>query len=291
MQKIERYELLRRYSQLCKDAGKNWIFAEQMQSFTDQTGHKIELLKKAPKRIISIVPSQSELLWDLGLRDELVGITKFCIHPNEMFTSIERVGGTKELNIEKIRKLQPDLIIGNKEENERSQIEILRKEFNVWMSDIYNLNDSLEMIRCLGSIVDRDTQASEIVNEIEVNFKKLDTVSLKGRTAAYFIWYDPLMAAASNTFIDSMLGKIGFANVFGNLSRYPEINSEQLQKAQPDYILLSSEPFPFKEKHVAELKKICPNAKILLVDGELFSWYGSRLRQAPAYFNGLSELS
>lgn len=252
----------------------------------DQTGHTI-ILKDKPKRIISIVPSQSELLWDLGLQKELVGITKFCIHPDEMYRSIERVGGTKKLDIEKIRKLKPDLIIGNKEENEQEQIELLRKEFPVWMSDIYDLNDAYEMMSALAEITEKQTAAEKLIKTIKENFSKLDNSGFNGKKVAYFIWYNPYMAAATNTFINHILEKLGITNAFAYLSRYPEVNASQIKGAAPDCIFLSSEPFPFKEKHVAELKKICPDAEVILVDGEMFSWYGSRLQYAPEYFSSL----
>ena len=254
---------------------------------TDQTGYKLEL-EGIPKRIISIVPSQSELLWDLGLRKELVGITKFCVHPDEMYRRIERVGGTKKLNMDKIRELKHDLIIGNKEENEQSQIEELRKEFPVWLSDIYDLSDAYDMISSLGEITSKQEVAREIIKHIQENFAQLDVSNFKGKKAAYFIWYDPFMAAASNTFINYLLGKLGIINVFSYLSRYPELNASQIKSAAPDYIFLSSEPFPFKEKHMEEFRQICPDAQIMLVDGEMFSWYGSRLQYAPAYLESMN---
>jgi ABC-type Fe3+-hydroxamate transport system substrate-binding protein len=233
------------------------------------------------------VPSQSELLWDLGLKNQLVGITKFCIHPNEMFRSVERVGGTKKLDIEKIRKLKPDLIIGNKEENEKSQVEELRKEFPVWMSDIYDLSDAYEMISSLSEIMKKEKEGETIIKNIQKKFSELDITKFTGKKVAYFIWYAPFMAAAPGTFIDYILGKLGMKNAFSYLTRYPEITAAQIKSADPELIFLSSEPFPFKEKHVEELRKICPKAEILLVDGEMFSWYGSRLQYAPAYFESI----
>ena len=253
---------------------------------TDQTGHTFEL-KDKPKRIISIVPSQSELLWDLGLRKELVGITKFCIHPSEMYRSIERVGGTKKLDIDKIRQLKPDLIIGNKEENDQQQIEELRKEFPVWMSDIYDLSDAFEMISELAGIIGKEDNAEQIIKTIKTNFSELDISKFKGKKVAYFIWYNPFMAAAQNTFINHLLEKLCFINSFAYLNRYPEVNASQIKGAAPDYIFLSSEPFPFVEKHIEELKQISPNSEVVLVDGEMFSWYGNRLQYAPAYFTTL----
>src|SRR4051812_11307667 len=123
-----------------------------MTRFTDQMGNAVEL-EGPPSRIVSLVPSQTELLFYLGLDKEVAGITKFCIHPAEMFHSKPRVGGTKKYDFEKIRQLAPDLIIGNKEENEQKQVEELQKLYPVWMSDIRNLADALQMIRSVGELV------------------------------------------------------------------------------------------------------------------------------------------
>ena len=254
--------------------------------FTDQLNNSIEL-QLFPKRIISIVPSQSELLWDLGLRDELVGITKFCIHPKEMFNSIERVGGTKTLNIEKIRALKPELIIGNKEENEQSQILELQKDFPVWMSDIYNLEDALQMIELVGELVNQSNKANQIKNNIQHSFLELQKVS---KTGLYLIWNKPYMAAGRATFIGDMLQKIGIQNVLEQSSRYPELSLSDIKALNPDVIFLSSEPYPFKQEHIKELQNDLPNSKVILVDGELFSWYGSRLEKSVCYFNELIKL-
>lgn len=253
--------------------------------FTDQLNNSI-LLNSYPKRIISIVPSQSELLWDLGLRDELVGITKFCIHPKEMFDSIERVGGTKTLNIEKIRALKPDLIIGNKEENEQSQILELQKEFPVWMSDIYHLEDALKMIELVGELVNQSSKADFIKNNIQHSFFNIQKAF---KTGLYLIWNKPYMAAGRDTFIGDMLKKIGIQNVLEQNSRYPELCLDDIKALNPEFIFLSSEPYPFNDTHIQELQKEMPKAKIILVDGELFSWYGSRLQYSVEYFNELIQ--
>ncbi len=265
--------------------------------FTDQMNRKIELTE-TPKRIISLVPSQTELLYDIGLRDEVVGITKFCIHPEEWFRSKTRIGGTKKYDFEKIKQLQPDLIIGNKEENEEQQIEELSKHYKVWMSDIYNLKDALSMIVSIGALVGKNESATNLKLQIEYLFNQFSAASSEIKNpkseikkVAYFIWQNPYMVAGRNTFIDDMLARCGFNNVFGHqtFSRYPEVTDEQIKAAQPDVIFLSSEPFPFKEKHIQEFKILCPKAKVVIVDGELFSWYGSRLLQSPAYFNELIQ--
>ncbi len=245
-----------------------------------------------PKRIISLVPSQTELLWDLGLRDELVGITKFCIHPKEMFQSKTRIGGTKKLDFEKIKALQPDLIIGNKEENEQAQIEELMKHYPVWMSDINTLNDAYKMITDIGSIVNKQNASEKIVLQIKSEFNSIlnsKSKILNQKSTAYFIWKKPYMVASEDTFINEMMITCGFKNVFQNKTRYPEVTLEELQQLQPEVILLSSEPYPFKEKHIKEFTTACPNAKIIIVDGELFSWYGSRLVKSPKYFTKLIQ--
>ena len=256
--------------------------------FTDQIGNTIEI-KAIPKRVISIVPSQSEFLWDIGLRDELVGISKFCIHPNELYRNVERVGGTKDLNLEKIRALKPDIIIGNKEENERDQIKALQKEFPVWMSDIYNFDDALAMMFQLGQILNRKEPTNTILNSLTKILPEVKNI-FAGQTVAYFIWNEPYMFAANNTFIDFVLTHIGFKNALNGSERYPDLNELQLQKLNPDYCFLSSEPYPFKEKHIQELKKILPDSKICLVDGEAFSWYGSRLLKLPDYILELKKM-
>ena len=240
-----------------------------------------------PKRIISVVPSQTELLFDLGLDEEVIGITKFCIHPELWFRSKTRVGGTKQLKIDLIRELKPDLVIANKEENVREQVEAISKFCPVWVTDVDTFEQAKAMIADIGQLTGRNDEAKQVLQHIDVEFKKLPPVTTY-TTAAYLIWKDPLMTVGNDTFIHSMMKLAGFENVFGNLERYPETSIEELRKRKPEYILLSSEPFPFKEKHVEELQGILPDSKILLVDGEIFSWYGSRLLKAPRYLTSLS---
>src|SRR4051812_41483166 len=248
--------------------------------FTDQLHRTIEI-PDVPKRIISLVPSQTELLYDLGLREEVAGITKFCVHPEEWFRSKTRIGGTKKYDFEKIKALQPDLIIGNKEENEKGQIEELMKLYPVWMSDIYTLKDAYDMIMRIGTIVGQVNAATNLKLEIELRFRDLVQLPITNNqqpTVAYFIWRKPYMTAGHDTFINEMLHICGLKNVFTNKdSRYPEVTNEEIIAANPKVILLSSEPYPFKEKHIEELKSLLPDAKILIVDGGIFSWYGSRL--------------
>ncbi|WP_375416651.1 helical backbone metal receptor [uncultured Hymenobacter sp.] len=251
----------------------------------DQLGRRV-VVPFPPQRIVSLVPSQTELLFDLGLAEKVVGVTKFCIHPAEARQKAAIMGGTKNFNFERIAELKPDLIIGNKEENHQAGIEQLAASYPVWLSDIATLNEALRMMRGVGVITSRREAAEMLAAETAAAFAALAPPPTP-LPAAYFIWRQPYMVAAGGTFIDDMLRRAGFANVFASRGRYPEITAAELAAAAPARILLSSEPYPFAEKHVAEFQAICPAARIDIVDGELFSWYGSRLRQSAAYFRTL----
>jgi len=269
-----------------------------MPYFTDQLG-RIVTLNHPPTRIISLVPSQTELLYTLGLPEpsfEVVGITKFCVHPTTWFREKARIGGTKDIDPEKIAALQPDLIIANKEENDRNQVEALATRYPLWVSDIKNLANALAMIRAVGELVGRAAQAQTLAFDIQNGFDILPRSPHGPRTAtipphalrtAYLIWRNPYMAAGGDTFIDDMLRHCGLSNVFAGQDRYPVTNPSDLAASGCELVLLSSEPYPFRGKHVEELQSLLPNATIRLVDGELFSWYGSRLLLAPAYFQDL----
>lgn len=252
------------------------------QKFIDQLGRQVDL-PSLPKRLISLVPSHTESLFDLGLNDSIVGITKFCTRPTEFVKAVEKVGGTKQLNLEKIAALDPDLIIANKEENTQKEIEWLMARFPVWVSDIFNLEDAYEMIFAAGKMAARESKAESLIAVIKRefdSFRSLESASRK--RVLYLIWKDPFMAAGSNTFIGHILEVAGFENAVKD-SRYPILTESEIRKINPQLIFLSSEPYPFKEKHKALFKAICPNAKIILVDGEIFSWYGSRLKFTPSY--------
>ncbi len=242
-------------------------------------------LERSPSRIVSLVPSLTELLYDLGLENRIAGITKFCIHPESLFRSKIHVGGTKKIDHHTISKINPDLIIANKEENLQSDIEALSEKFPVWISDIYTLEDSIDMIEKIGVITDTETSAQIINHSIRNKFSTI-TNGLRINTI-YLIWKEPFMAAGSDTFINDMMKRCGMINVLPAGSRYPEISREQLIELNPELVLLSSEPYPFKAKHIEEIKSILPDAKCLIADGESFSWYGSHLIKSPDYFNKL----
>jgi ABC-type Fe3+-hydroxamate transport system substrate-binding protein len=248
--------------------------------FTDQLGNKITI-SFPPQRIISLVPSQTELLADLGLEDRVVGITKFCVHPEGWRKSKVIVGGTKKFDFEIIESLQPDLIIGNKEENYQEGIEQLKARYPVWMSDIVIVEDALGMIQQIGLLTGKDKKAIEIVSQIKEAFLGIE--KFRPHRTLYLIWRNPWMAAANGTFIHELLTLAGFQNCLASTNRYPELGERKMKTLNPELVLLSSEPYPFQQKHIDEFQKIFPQAKVMLVDGEMFSWYGNRLVKFPDY--------
>lgn len=246
------------------------------------------IFTKPLKRIISLVPSQTELLVDLELENQLVGVTKFCVHPAGLRKEKTVVGGTKQVHYDKIEALYPDIILCNKEENTKEMVERLQKIAPVWVSDIQTIDDCLEMIDAFGDLFDKQQRAAEIRTAIKTEVSSFTEFIKEKPTVkvVYLIWKNPWMAAGSSTFINTLLTLNHFENIVAHRNeRYPEVTIKELKTA--DLILLSSEPYPFKKKHVNELEKQLNNKKILLVDGEYFSWYGSRLIKAFAYFRTL----
>jgi iron complex transport system substrate-binding protein len=263
-----------------------------MKTFPDQLGTS-HTFETAPKRIVSLVPSQTELLYDLGLEENIVGITKFCVHPFHFKSTKKNIGGTKKVHTEKIRLLQPDIIIANKEENTIEIVEELSKICPVWVTDIITLEDNLKMIEDFGILFNKRTEAQKWKDKI--NFAHTDFLNfIKGKETqkvAYFIWANPYMVAGNNTFINELLKLNNFQNIYENREeRYPEIIIQKMKiQGDPDLILLSSEPFPFTDEHAFELGRYTHHAKTVFVDGEMFSWYGSRLVKAFDYFRKLHE--
>jgi ABC-type Fe3+-hydroxamate transport system substrate-binding protein len=237
-------------------------------------------------KIISVVPSLTELLFDLNLDRQLVGVTRFCIHPKDKVKSIPKIGGTKNLKLERIRSLKPDLIIANKEENAQTDIETLQNEFDLLVTDIITIEDAYAVILTIGQKTNTSLLAIELVSQIKFQFHKLSKIAKSKKTVAYLIWNDPIMLAGKNTFIDQLLQQIGLTNILNEPnSRYPSVTNTELMQLEPEYIFLSSEPFPFKNLHKEVFAANFPKSQIILVDGEMFSWYGSRMKLAPNYLS------
>ena len=229
-------------------------------------------------RIVSLVPSLTELLIDLGLETQLVGRTRFCIHPEKIVLGIPIIGGTKNPNIEKILSLKPDIIIVNKEENRKEDVEVLQNHADVMITEIDSISDALECITDVGRRFEKETEANLLVSKINNELDQLP--DLTQLSTAYYIWKDPWISVGGDTYIHDVMQRFGLQNVLDDLTRYPELSLEHLQKYNPELILLSSEPFPFREKHREEIRKICPESNVQLVNGEWFSWYGSRMLPA-----------
>ncbi|CAM3125215.1 cobalamin-binding protein [Chryseobacterium flavum] len=237
-------------------------------------------------KIVSLVPSITEALFDLGLTEhEIKGRTKFCIHPADKIKNVAVIGGTKNINIEKIKALQPDLILANKEENMKDQVEALMNDFKVMVAHVETIEDNYYLLKSLGKLAGKEERAQLFNLKI---YEILNQAKLRTPVkAAYLIWNNPYMTVGSDTFIHKILTEIGFENIFKDKTRYPVITTEDLKKA--DVIMLSSEPFPFKEKHIEELRAFYPEKKIMIVDGEAFSWYGTHIAKCEGYFKELLE--
>lgn len=262
-----------------------------MKQFIDQLGisHTFET---SPQRIVSLVPSQTELLYDLGLEDKIVGITKFCEHPYHLKSTKKIVGGTKKVNYDKITELNPDIIICNKEENTKEIVEELQKICPVWVTDIFTLEDNFQMISDFGQLFNCRTEARKWNDKLAFALSDFENFikEIPVKKVAYFIWKNPYMVAGSGTFIDELLKLNHFQNHYASQDRYPEIDLEIMSEdGSLDLVLLSSEPFPFKAEDGFEIIKDSITTKVILVDGEMFSWYGSRLLKAFEYFKYLHK--
>lgn len=260
-----------------------------MAEYIDQMKRSVKI-DGHPQKIVSLVPSQTELLFDLGVGTRVAGVTHFCVHPDNQVKDKQKVGGTKRVRLKKIDEISPDLIIGNKEENTKKDIEQLEKHYPVWLSDVNTLNDVHSLFIQLGNILNCSDKAESFSKLLSQNMQQIQGLFGKAKqpTVAYLIWNKPMMVAASDTFINTMLNHLGLKNRYEDSSRYPEITMEELEQEPLDFIFLSSEPFPFTSKHVDYFSAKFPNTKVELVDGELFSWYGTRLLQAEAYFKRLA---
>lgn len=257
------------------------------------TSHSFET---NPIRIVSLVPSQTELLFDLGLEENIVGITKFCVHPFHLKSTKAIIGGTKKVNIDKIKALQPDIIIANKEENTLDIVESLKEICPVWVTDIITVEDNQQMIYDFGQLFNKRTESQKWIDKINFAFTDFQNFikDKEERKVVYFIWANPYMVAGGGTFINELLKLNKFKNIYDNNpkyeGRYPEIIIQKMRiQGDPDLVLLSSEPFPFKDEHAFELGRHTHHATTIFVDGEMFSWYGSRLVKAFDYFKKLHQ--
>ncbi len=250
----------------------------------DHLGRKITV-NYPLRKIVSLVPSFSELICALGARSELSGVTKFCVHPEGILREKTIIGGTKNFRYEKIDEIAPDLIIANKEENYKEGIDQLAERYPVWVSDINTVAEAVGMIREVGELIGRESEAEKLLDSITKSWQEVRGIAHS--RVLYFIWHQPMMVAATNTFIHDVLLHLGCKNVAQPRERYPHLSADALKGLDPEIVMLSSEPFPYQEKHIQTYQALFPDARIMLVDGEMFSWYGSRMQFAPSYFTQL----
>ena len=254
--------------------------------FIDNLSQEI-IINFPPQRIISLVPSITELLFDLGLDNKIVGITKYCVHPKEKIKNKTIVGGVQNLNFVIIKNLKPDLIIANKEENDKDEITKLSKNHNVWISHVEQFDEALALIKNIGELTNKIEEAKEINKKIISKFYN-NKIAPKNIKVAYLIWKNPYITINKNTFINDMIDMCGLINVFADKpEHYPEISFNDIKQAKPDFVLLSSEPYSFNTNDANEINEKLPFLKIKFVDGEMFSWYGSHILKSYDYFKTL----
>ena len=257
----------------------------EKEAIIDQLGRKIKV-NTIPQRLVSLVPSITELLVvGFRLEEQVIGITNYCIHPASLLKNKVRLGGPKTIDVKKLQALAPQLVIASKEENTREQVEEVATFVPVYVTDVKTKASAFEAMLSIGTLLDQDLQASQIVAQIKSAFATLPKIQ-KGPSAAYLIWKEPFMAVGAYNFINDMLFSAGFSNVFASHnSRYPVTSFSEIESLRPEYVLLSSEPYPFSDEHKRLFNQQLPDIKTVLVNGEMFSWYGSRMLKAPAYFN------
>lgn len=224
-------------------------------------------------RIVSLVPSITELLCDLDLSEQLVGRTGFCIHPWETVRAIPKVGGTKDLKFDRIRELKPTHVVVNVDENRKEDAEALAEFIpNVVVTHPLAPRDNLDLYRQMGREFDREAQAEALCKRFEAALSKVE--DRPEQRVLYLIWRDPWMTISPETYISRTLGLFNWKTVPASTDeRYPQVD---LAAVDVDRVLLSSEPFHFKEHHIPEVEALVPGAKVSLIDGEMTSWYGSR---------------
>jgi ABC-type Fe3+-hydroxamate transport system substrate-binding protein len=254
---------------------------------TDQIGVKLSFTQ-SPVRIVSLVPSITETIADIDLEERIVGLTKFCIHPTHLRSSSTIIGGTKNPRIKDIISLKPDIIFANKEENRWEDIEVLSSNCQVFVTDIKTVEDTLRFLHSLTLLFNDYLEQIDLWTSQILAISNTKLPQTRGRVL-YLIWKDPYMTVGKDTFIHHMLERYGFINYIDG-RRYPILTDAEISILNPEVIFLSSEPFPFTDKHITEIQNLCPSAKIMLVDGEMFSWYGTRILKADKYLHELRKL-
>jgi ABC-type Fe3+-hydroxamate transport system substrate-binding protein len=239
---------------------------------TDGVGRAVRL-DAPPRRIVSLVPSTTETLFDLGLGERVVGRTRYCVHPADGVEALPTVGGTKNVDLDALQALEPDLVLGNQEENLPEIWPGLEAAAPLYVAYPRSVDDAREDLLRMAHLVGADGRGAALAARIDAGRAALRPEPFR---FACLIWKTPWMAAGDDTYLSALLGEWGGVNVVEG--RYPEVTLEQLQARAPDVVLLPSEPFPFAERHLPDLGELAPRARLL--DGQLLTWHGSRLALA-----------
>lgn len=256
----------------------------------DQSGKLLNITSN-PKRIVSLVPSISKSIFDLGGSNELIAVTRFCTRPKDLRKTKIVIGGTKNPDINKILMLEPDLIIANKEENRKEDIEELSKYAQVFCTNIKSISDAQLLIKDLGKILNKEAHALRTCKQIANKLKELEGIESSNKRILYLIWQKPYMTVGKDTFINDVIEACGFNNVFSSETRYPIVDQSKPMISKPDLVFLSSEPYPFREKHKVRIRRDFPNSTPILADGIAFSWYGTSFLSKIDYLIDLKKRS
>lgn len=233
-------------------------------------------------RIVSLCPSLTELVFDLGRGADLVGVTRWCVHPAPGVAEIEKVGGTKDPDVARILALRPDLVLLNEEENRIEDSQALAAAgVRCHASMPRSPEETAAMVRSIAAALDRRDAGGKIAAEIEARSARVQRQAAGAPPVrfAYLVWRGPWMSVNADTFAHSLLAQAGGINLFADREeRYPEIEARDLAAGRPDLVLLSTEPFPFRRRHLEELVRETglPRASFRIADGEYLSWHGSR---------------
>lgn len=275
----------------------------------DHLGREVPL-DRAPQRIVSLCPSQTETLVDLGAGERLVGRTKFCIHPEAIVKDIPEIGGTKQVRMADLDALAPDLILAEMEEQTPELVAELEENYPVFVTRVENIPDALTMIRDVGALLDGAfahlstaqlpqkpipadrpalKTAQTLATEIDRSLQAIAPLA-QPMSCVYLIWENPVMGVGANTYINSVLSYMGLVNgLLTHEGRYPTLSHAEIKTLSPSVLMLSSEPFPYKTKHLEVYQALLPQTQVMCVDGEMFSWYGTRMQKAAAYLAQLAN--
>lgn len=247
------------------------------------------VLPASPTRIVSLVPSLTELCFDLGLEDRMAGATIFCTEPRDRVSRLPRVGREKDPDLGRIRSLAPDLVLANVEENRREVVEALRAEgVAVWVVYPRSVAEGIVLVRELGEMTGAGSTGAALAARLEARLAQVVARTAARPRARVFcpIWRNPYMTVARDTYVHDMLSVCGGDNVFGHRStRYPTVTLEEVAAARPEVVLLPDEPYRFRPVHLADLEPLAETpalraGRVHFVDGKLLSWYGTRIGAA-----------